>query len=590
MTDTLERNAAGATDTGAKGAAEALDRLAHVALAQVTRGLSPAAALLAWHDWALHLGISPGKRRELFNEAWEAQRRFQAYAMRAAANPDCPGCVEPLAQDHRFVDEAWRKWPFNVLHQGFLLQQEWWQQATNGVRGVSRAHEEQVGFSARQLLDIWSPANFLWTNPEVLRRTAETGGANLWQGTLNWLDDLRRALAGAPPAGGEDFIVGRDVGVTPGKVVYRNHLIELIQYSPTTPEVHAAPILIVPSWIMKYYILDLSPQKSMVRWLVGQGHTVFMVSWKNPGSDDRDLGMEDYRQLGVMAALDAVAAIVPDQQVNAVGYCLGGTLLAIAAAAMAREGDERLCSLSLLATLIDFREPGELSLFIGESQLAFLESLMSGRGYLAGQQMSGAFQMLNSQDLIWSRRMKEYLLGERSGMFDLMAWNADTTRMPARMHSEYLRQLYLDNDFAEGRYLVDGRPVVPGDIRIPVFALATIRDHVAPWASVYKIHRLIGGADITFALSSGGHNAGVLSPPEHPRRTHQIGLRRHGERHVGPQDWQDVIPTEQGSWWPAWATWLAEQSAGDVPPPSIGSPERGYSPIADAPGTYVHER
>lgn len=590
MADTLDRNTAGTTDIGAKDAAEALDRLAHVVLAQVTRGLSPAAALLAWHNWALHLGISPGKRRELFNEAGEAQRRFQAYAMRAAANPDCPGCVEPLAQDHRFVGEAWRKWPFNVLHQGFLLQQEWWQQATNGVRGVSRAHEEQVSFSARQLLDMWSPANFLWTNPEVLRRTAETGGVNLWQGALNWLDDLRRTLTGAPPAGGEDFIVGRDVGVTPGKIVYRNRLIELIQYSPTTSEVHATPILIVPSWIMKYYILDLSPQNSMVRWLVEQGHTVFMISWKNPGSDDRDLGMEDYRQLGVMAALDAVAAIIPDQQINAVGYCLGGTLLAIAAAVMAREGDERLRSLSLLATLIDFREPGELSLFIGESQLAFLESLMSERGYLAGQQMSGAFQMLNSQDLIWSRRMKEYLLGERSGMFDLMAWNADTTRMPARMHSEYLRQLYLDNDFAEGHYLVDGRPAVPGDIRIPVFALAAIRDHVAPWASVYKIHRLIGGADITFALSSGGHNAGVLSPPEHPRRTHQIGLRRHGDRHVGPQDWQDATPTEQGSWWPAWATWLAEQSAGDVPPPSIGSPERGYSPIADAPGTYVHER
>lgn len=365
----------------------------------------------------------------------------------------------------------------------------------------------------------------------------------------------------------------------------------LIQYAPATPRVYAAPVLIVPSWIMKYYILDLSPHNSMVRWLVDQGHTVFMVSWRNPGSDDRDLGMEDYRQLGVMAALDVVGAIVPERQVNAVGYCLGGTLLAIAAAAMARDGDERLRSMSLLAAEIDFREPGELSLFIGESQLAFLESIMADKGYLDGWQMAGAFQLLNSQDLIWSRRTKEYLLGERRELFDLMAWNSDTTRMPARMHSEYLRKLYLDNDFADGRYLVDGIPAVPSDIHLPVFAVGTVRDHVAPWKTVYKVHRVIGGADVTFALTSGGHNAGVVSEPGRANRSFQIATRKHGQRFTDPDKWREEIPVQQGSWWPAWGDWLATRSSEEqVAPPSMGATKAGLAPLGDAPGTYVLER
>lgn len=562
---------------------DALDSLTHTGLARLTRGLSPTAGLLAWFDWAIHLAMSPGKQRSLFDKALDTQQRFAQYSLRAAA-PHCANCIEPLEQDRRFADPAWQRWPFNVIHQGFLLQQQWWHHATTGVRGVSRPHEDLVTFAGRQWLDVWSPVNFPWTNPEVLRAAVQSGGANFWHGAMNFLEDAQRHALDDPPAGADAFTVGKDVAVTPGKVVYRNHLIELIQYAPTTAKVHAAPILIVPSWIMKYYILDLSPHNSMVKYLVDQGHTVFIVSWKNPGSDDRDLGMEDYRRLGVMDALDAVTSIVPDQKVDAVGYCLGGTLLSIAAAALARDGDERLRSLTLLAAGLDFREPGELSLFIGESQLAWLESLMRDKGYLDGAQMTGAFQLLNSNDLIWSRRMREYLLGDRQALFDLMAWNADATRLPYRMHSEYLRRLYLNNDFSEGRYMVDGRPAVPGDIHIPIFAVGTVRDHVTPWLSAYKIHQLSGGADVTFVLASGGHNAGVVSEPGRPRRSFQLSTRKAGERYTDPQRWREDTPLQQGSWWPSWQAWLAAGSSKRAAPPAMPVP------IADAPGTYVRQR
>ena len=563
-----------------------LDTLANAWRARGTGGLSPAVGLLAWYDWALHLSLSPGKQRSLLEKSLQKQQRFARYAMRAAGARDCPACIEPLEQDRRFADPAWQQWPFNVIHQGFLLQQQWWHNATTGVRGVSRHHENMVTFAGRQWLDMWSPANFIWTNPEVLDAIKASGGANLWRGTMNFLDDARRLALDDAPAGAEGFEVGKDVAVTPGKVVFRNHLIELIQYTPTTPDVHAEPVLIVPSWIMKYYILDLSPQNSMVKYLVDQGHTVFILSWKNPTAADRDLGLEDYRRLGVMDALDTVTTIVPGRKVQAVGYCLGGTLLTIAAAAMARDGDERLQSLTLLASETDFRESGEIALFIDESQLAWLEASMWDKGYLDGKQMAGAFQMLNSRDLIWSRRVREYLLGERQTLNDLMAWNADVTRMPYRMHSEYLRRLYLGNDLAEGRYRVGGRPVALADIEVPMFIVGTVRDHVAPWPSVYKMH-LLTDAELTFVLTSGGHNAGVVSEPGHPRRTFQIGTRAAGDRYVDPQLWHAETPLNDGSWWPAWQQWLGLRSTGRVTPPAMGGTQ---APLGDAPGTYVAMR
>jgi len=383
-------------------------------------------------------------------------------------------------------------------------------------------------------------------------------------------------------------VVGRDVAVTPGKVVLKNRVMELIQYAPTTASVHAEPVLIVPAWIMKYYILDLSPHDSLIKYLVDNGHTVFCISWKNPGEAERDLGMDDYLRDGFHAALAAVNAIVPKHKVHTVGYCLGGTLLAIAAAAMARDGDERLASASFFAAQTDFSEPGELGLFIDESQVSLLEAQMDEAGYLTAAQMAGAFQMLRSYDLLWSRIVNEYLLGERPGMNDLMAWNADATRMPARMHSEYLRRLFLDDDLSEGRYPAGGKPVSLGDLTLPIFMVGTTTDHIAPWRSVHKLHYL-SPAEITFALTSGGHNAGVVNPPlAGSHRSYQLLTREAGGTYLAPDDWLTVAATVQGSWWPAWQHWLAGRSGQQVKPPRIGA--AGYKPLADAPGRYVLEK
>jgi polyhydroxyalkanoate synthase len=371
-------------------------------------------------------------------------------------------------------------------------------------------------------------------------------------------------------------------------VVFRNHLIELIQYAPKTPTVFAEPVLIVPPWIMKFYILDLTPADSLVRYLVEHGHTVFIVSWLNPSAADRNLGMDDYLKSGVMAAVDAVGSIVPKRSIQAIGYCLGGTLLAIAAAFMARSGDTRLSSLTLLTAELDFSEPGDLSLFIDESQLDVLDDMMADRGYLDGSQMAGSFAMLNARDLLWSRMVSAYLLGESAPVSDLASWNADTTRMPYRQHSEYLHQLYRDNDLAQGRYKVDGRPVVLPDIRLPIFCLGTQHDTVVPWRTTYKIH-LLTRCEVTFCLSSGGHNVGVVNPPgPGVARSFQLGTHGADDRYLDPEAWLATAPTHEGSWWPAWQAWLAQHAGKRVTPPAMGNAAAGYSVLDDAPGRYVH--
>ncbi len=570
--------------------ADIMDRSLHAAAARFTAGLSPAALAHAHLDWATYLAFSPGKRLQLIEKAVRKGIRFLNYACQCAlhgANDGAPPtCIEPLPQDRRFTTEAWQKWPYNFIYQSFLLHQQWWHNATTGIRGVTKEHERIVEFASRQVLDMFSPSNFLPTNPEVLQRTMRTGGMNLLNGWQNLIEDWERAISGKKPVGAEAFAVGRNVAVTPGKVIYRNRLIELIQYAPRTETVRPEPVLIIPAWIMKYYILDLSPHNSLVRYLTDQGFTVFMVSWKNPGPEDRDLDLDDYRTLGLMAALRAIDAVAPRQKVHAVGYCLGGTLLAIAAAAIARDGDERLKSITLLAAQTDFTDAGELMLFINEGQLAFLEDMMWEQGFLDTTQMAGTFQMLRSNDLVWSRGVREYLMGERPPMTDLMAWNADATRMPYRMHANYLRRLFLNNDLAEGRLSVDGKPIALTDIRAPIFAVGTVRDHVAPWRSTYKIH-LVTDTDVTYLLASGGHNAGIVSEPGRQGRSFQVMTKRSVDYYVDPETYAAETPRKDGSWWPEWIAWLAGHSGVPANPPPIGAAAAGYVPLCEAPGAYV---
>ena len=553
-----------------------LDRLVHASVARRTGGLSPIAMGQVWWDWAAHLATSPGRQMEL---AVDAGLRA-ASLVNSALNRDLG------VDDPRYRDPAWADWPFNLLAATHKAQEDWWALATTGLPGMSAAHERVAGFAARQILDMTAPSNSLLTNPEVQRETWATGGQNLIRGGQHMAEDAALAATGQRPAGMEGFVVGKTLAATPGKVVFRNHLMELIQYAPRTGTVHPEPILIVPAWIMKYYILDLSAENSLIAWLVGQGFTVFCISWRNPGPADRDLGMEDYLALGVMASLDTVRRIVPGQKVHAAGYCLGGTLLTIAAAAMGRDGDDRLASLSLLAAQADFTEAGELTLFINDSQLALLEDMMWKEGVLKGDQMAGTFQILKSNDLIWSRMVREYMLGQRGEPNDLMAWNADATRMPYRMHSEYLRRLFLDNDLAEGRFAVADRPVALSDIKGPIFAVGTERDHVAPWKSAYKIQRLTD-TDVTFALASGGHNGGIISEPSHPHRHFRLHTTRHGEAYLDADAWAAQAARHDGSWWTAWGDWLAGRSGEKVEPPAMGATKSGLAPICDAPGSYV---
>ena len=568
--------------------ADITDRSLHAAIARFTNGLSPAALADAYLDWATHLASSPGKRLQLVDKAVRKAVRFTNYSCRCAMGEKVERCIEPLPQDRRFVGEDWQSWPYNFIYQAFLLHQQWWHNATADVRGMSKRHADIVEFTARQILDMVSPSNFLLTNPEILQHTMSKGGMNLVTGFQNLMEDWERAISGKKPVGTEKYVVGRDVAVTPGKVIYRNHLIELIQYAPQTEKVRPEPVLIIPAWIMKYYILDLSPGNSLVRYLTEQGFTVFMISWRNPGPEDRDLGLNDYRTLGVMAALDVVNAIRPQQEIHAVGYCLGGTLLSIAAAAMARDRDDRLKSLTLLAAQTDFADAGELTLFIDESQLAFLEDMMWEQGFLDSRQMSGAFQMLRSNDLIWSRMVRDYLMGERRPLNDLMAWNADATRMPYRMHSEYLHQLFLNNDLGESRYVVGGTPVALSDIRVPIFSIGTTRDHVSPWRSTYKVH-LQTDTEVTYLLTTGGHNAGIVSEPGHPRRSFQVMTKKHDERYLDPDTFITNAPRKDGSWWPEWVAWLNARSGEPIAPVGFGALPPEYTVLGDAPGTYVLE-
>jgi polyhydroxyalkanoate synthase subunit PhaC len=554
-----------------------LDSMQRALRAQATRRLSLPGPLLALMDWGVHMANSPF-------EAWELAMRSVAAMARL---PFAAGGSVPTSDpsDHRFTDPSWALPPFSIIAQAFRVIEDWLVRAASSPAGVSRANQRVVSFLFRQLADMASPSNLPWLNPEVIRETQKRGGRNFVDGLVNAMSDLRDLLDGNS-ACASSFRIGHDLAATPGKVVFRNELIELIQYEPTTATVRAQPILIVPAWIMKYYILDLSPNNSLIRYLVEHGHIVFAISWRNPDASMRETTFDDYRTHGVMAALDAVTDICRGAKVQACGYCLGGTLVAIAAAAMARDGDDRLASVTLFCAQTDFTEAGELQLFITEDQLALLDDVMRVQGYLDSRQMAGSFQMLRSNDLIWSRMIRSYMLGQPDHPSDLMAWNADGTRMPAFMQSEYLNRLFLKNELAEGHFPANGRPVALRDIVVPLFVVGTETDHIAPWRSVYKI-ALMNEADLTFVLASGGHNAGVVSEPGHPNRHFRISRRRKDETYVGPEEWQAKTAPHPGSWWLAWLDWLHERGGRTVNPPSMGS--KRYKALQNAPGRYVHQ-
>jgi len=542
--------------------------------------LSPLVLGPAFADLAEHLAVAPRYDLEM---AQAAARQ----ALRGIASDQWPAPIGgDKAADHRFVDPAWRQPPFCYIAQNFLLGEQWLNACILNAPGVSKQHARLAAFAGRQMLDAFSPSNLPWANPEVWRATRSQYGMNFLRGAEHFFEDAHRQIDPRSANAAKDFVVGRDVAATPGKVVWRNELMELIQYAPTTALTRPEPLLIVPAWIMKYYILDLSPHNSLIRYLVGCGYTVFCISWRNPGPEMRETSLDDYRRLGPMAALDIIGEICGKQKVHALGYCLGGTLLAIAAAAMARDGDERLASVALLAAQTDFTEPGELQLFIDETQLDVLDKIMARQGYLDSRQMAGAFSMLRSNDLVWSRMVKSYLLGESEHGNDLMAWNADATRMPYRMHSEYLHHMFLHNDLAEGRFCVGDRPVDLAAIQAPILAVGTEADHVAPWRSVFKIEKLNSG-DITFLLASGGHNGGIVSEPGHKHRSYLAGHRPQGGPALSPSDFMATAAHCQGSWWPAYAGWLDGLSGTLGVAPPMGAPGRPV--LGDAPGAYVHE-
>ena len=566
----------------------ALDRGVMASLAQLTGGISPHAMIDAWSDWAMHLSRAPGRQIELMEHAQANWLKLSQFAWSGLLGGNREKPFEPARYDTRWTHAGWDKAPFALWQQGFLALQDWWQVATSDLPGLRRQNAQRTGFIMRQLLDTVSPSNFPLANPEILEKTQATGGQNLIEGAAHFIDDARHILAQEYRPVPEEFALGKVLACTPGKVIYRNDLMELIQYTPTTAKVRAEPVLIVPAWIMKYYILDLSPENSFIRWLVGQGYTVFCISWRNPTAEQADLSLEDYRKHGILQALEVINRVVPGVRVHANGYCLGGTLLAIAAATMARDGDDRLATVTLMAAQVDFAEAGELLLFLDESQVAFLEDLMWEPGYLDRPQMSGAFAAIRSEDLIWSRATRRYFLGEPDLPTDMSVWVNDTTRMPARMHSEYLRGVFLENRITAGRFAVEGRVIALKEISVPMFVVATETDHIAPWRSVYKT-ALFTNCDLSFVLTKGGHNSGILSEPGHPGRHYRLGRRRPGDHYLGPDAWLAEQLPQQGSWWPQWAEWLTLHSGGLSAPPAMGAADKGYPPGDPAPGTYIHQ-
>ena len=486
-------------------------------------------------------------------------------------------------KDKRFKHPEWSENAvFNFVKDSYLVAAESILSAIRDVKGMDEASTRKVDFYTRQFVDALSPSNFVTTNPEVLTATLESGGQNLLRGLQNLLADLERGNGrlAITMTDMKAFRLGENIATTPGKIVYQNELMQLIQYTPSTREVRRRPLLIVPPWINKFYVLDLQPKNSFIKWAVDQGHTVFAISWVNPDEKLAAKGLENYMLEGPLAALDAIESATGERSVNAIGYCLGGTLLASTAAYSAAKGDDRITSATYFATLVDFTEVGDMAVFIDEEQLASLERRMRERGYLEAQDMATAFNMLRANDLIWSFVVSNYLLGKEHIPVDLLFWNSDSTRMPAAMHSFYLRKMYQQNLLAKpGGITLADTPIDLSKVRTPTFILATREDHIAPWKSTYAATRLYSGP-IKFVLCDAGHMAGVISPPGT-----KYGHWANDELPSSPDEWFGGATPNQGSWWPVWDEWITQLDSGRVPAREPGGGK--LTIIEDAPGSYV---
>lgn len=558
---------------------------------QIAEGdtLDPLNVASAFMEMTAHLLSNPTQLIEAQMGLWRDYMTLWQNTARRIWTNDSPGpVIDQDPKDKRFADPAWQQNEiFDFIKQSYLLSARYINDVVAKADGLPPKTAQKVDFYARQFINALSPSNFALTNPEVLRKTCETGGENLVRGLNNLLNDLEhgRGNLRIKMTDVEAFKVGENIATTPGKVVYQNDLVQLIQYSPETEQVLARPLLILPPWINKFYILDLRPKNSLVRWLVSQGHTVFMVSWVNPDETLANKNFDDYMQQGVLDVLSVIEKITGQPQVNAIGYCLGGTLLASTLGYMAATGDDRIAAATFFVTLTDFSDAGELSVFIDEEQLARLEDKMNKRGYLEGGEMATTFNMLRANDLIWSFVVNNYLLGQEPFPFDLLYWNSDSTRMPAAMHSFYLRNMYQKNLLVRpGGISMKGVPIDLSKVTIPCYFLSCREDHIAPWTSTYKGSKVFGGP-VRFVLAASGHIAGVVNPPESGKYNHFINK----ERPETPTDWFQNATEIAGSWWPDWQRWAVTLAAEKVPAREPGSVE-GFPIIENAPGSYVQVR
>ncbi|MCA3281676.1 MAG: class I poly(R)-hydroxyalkanoic acid synthase [Roseomonas sp.] len=534
----------------------------------------------AFLDMTTRLMTNPAKLMQAQIGFWQDYLTLWQNTARRMMGEPAPAVIAEDQKDKRFKDEAWRdNEVFDFIRQSYLLSARYMQGLVHDAEGMDEKTAQKVDFYTRQFVDAMSPTNFALTNPEVLRRTAETGGENLLKGLSNLLTDLERGQGNLRIRMTDEskFKVGENIAVTPGKIVYQNDLMQLIQYTPTTEKVLKRPLLIMPPWINKYYILDLRPKNSFIRWAVDQGHTVFVVSWVNPDAKLAEKGFEDYMLEGPYAALDAIEKATGEKSVNAIGYCLGGTLLSATLAHMAAKRDTRIKSATFFTTMVDFTESGELGVFIDEEQLKALEAKMQKRGYLEGREMATTFNMLRANDLIWSFVVNNYLLGQDPFPFDLLYWNDDSTRMPARMHSFYLRRMYQQNDLIKpGGIELLGVKLDLRKIKLPTYILSTREDHIAPWASTYRATQTYTG-DIRFVLAASGHIAGVVNPPDAGKYSHWVNTSLPAD----PEAWLASSTELAGSWWPDWQRWVTGQEPVQVPA------RKPKNAIEDAPGSYV---